>query len=61
MPGKDLAERLQPIASEGMAQHPLEFVRVYKGIAAARYQLLLSADVAVTRLSLPIAIATDQP
>ncbi len=54
-------ERLQPIASEAMPQHPLEFVRVYKGIAAARCQLLLSADVAVTRLSLPIAMATDQP
>ena len=54
-------ERLQPLASEGMGQHPLEFVRVYKGIADARYQLLLSADVSVTRLSLPIALSADQP
>jgi len=54
-------ERLQPIASEASPQHPLEFVRIYKGIADARYQLVLSADVAVTRLSLPIAVAADQP
>jgi hypothetical protein len=54
-------ERLQPIASEGQPQHPLEFVRVYKGIVDGRYQLLLSADVEVTRLSLPIAVAADQP
>jgi hypothetical protein len=54
-------ERLQPIASEAVPQHPLEFVRVYKGLSDARYQLLLSADVSVTRLSLPIAVATDQP
>jgi hypothetical protein len=56
-----LGERLQPFASEGVPQHPFDFVRVYKGIIDARYQLLLSADVSVTRLSLPIAVATDQP